>query len=82
MHSQDNSLLQMPVNGSLMAFNVGKFMFLPSAQNTHEHIDNAGSNSLLESWMSHGSNYGFNYFSSDSTSRRLYRLKFELHIYR
>ena len=46
-------------------------MFLPSSNNNYDHIANE------ETTV----NSGFSYFSRDPTSKRLYRLKFEIHIF-
>lgn len=46
------------------------FMFLPSASNNHDHINKKNS-----------SGAGFFYFSKDPLSRRLYRLRFECHLF-
>ena len=47
------------------------FMFLPSANNTHKHIGSRGSTDHA----------GFFYFSKDPLSKKLYRLRFEVHIF-
>ena len=46
-------------------------MFLPSASNNYDHVGDE------EATV----NPGFSYFSRDPTSKRLYRLKFEIHIF-
>ena len=50
---------------------IAQFMFLPSAHNSHSHIADKGS--------THSP--GFFYFSKDPLSKKLYRLRFELHLY-
>ena len=51
---------------------IAQFMFLPSSNNNYNHVVDDESTA----------NPGFSYFSKDPTSKHLYRLKFETHIFR
>ena len=71
LHETEHMNLRNRSGYDVPGIKIAQFMFLPSAHNSHRHITDKGS--------THSP--GFFYFSKDPLSKKLYRLRFELHLY-